>query len=316
MSDLVSFNPSRALDGNSKIVPSAVAYFYDTGTLTARTVYADSALSVPHATPLVADANGVFPEVFAGGGPVRAIIKTAAGTTLHDLDPCVKVPSGGAGASTVSFVPTPEVPSANVQDAIDHLGQGLLSATDAFDAFSNAETTLGQSLRTAPDALTARTALVTGLQYGTEASTASGTSAAFSSIPSWAKRITLIFSGVSMSGTNDLLVQIGTGGAATTTGYSSTSVFLTSGGATAGAADTTGFVIYVSDSARTAAGTMTLTRIGATNEWICTHTVRYSSSVVSGAGTVTALSGALDYIKIKPTGANTFTAGKINVAWE
>ena len=129
MSDLVTFNPSRALDGNVKAVPGALAYFYDAGTTTPRTVYADEALTVPHASPLVANSTGIFPQVFVGGGGVRAIVKTAAGATLYDLDPTVKVPSGGAGAAGVTFVPTPDVPKANVQDAIAHLGNALPSSS-------------------------------------------------------------------------------------------------------------------------------------------------------------------------------------------
>lgn len=125
MSDLVTFNPSRALDGNAKASPGAKARFYDTGTTTPRTVYADAGLTVPHPSPLVADATGTFAQVFVSGGLVRAVVQKADGSTLYDLDPCVKVPSGGAGAEAVSFTPTPEVPKTNVQEAIAHLGDML-----------------------------------------------------------------------------------------------------------------------------------------------------------------------------------------------
>lgn len=155
MSDLVSFNPSRAFDENTDAVAAAQAYFYDTGTLTARVVYSDSALTVPHAVPLLADGSGIFPEVFVGGGPVRAIVKKPDGTTIYDLDPCVKVPSGGAGASTVSFTPTPEIAATNVQDALDLLGQAKSDAVD----FMGDETAIGQAIRTAPSTTTAQTAL-------------------------------------------------------------------------------------------------------------------------------------------------------------
>lgn len=317
MSDILSFNPSRALDGNVEAVPLAKAYFYDTGTLNARTVYADSALSVPHPTPLVADATGVFAGVFVGGGPVRAIIKKPDDTTLHDLDPCVKVPAGGAGASTVSFVPTPEVPASNVQDAIDTVGQAVEAVDQATAAFMDAETTIGQALRSAADALAARTAILTGPQYGTEVTTTSGTEATFSSIPSWAKRITVTFNGVSLSGSNDLLVQIGTGGAATTTGYASTSVATATNGTIAGSTDTAGNIVAVGDSARVVSGVMTLTRTSATGHgWIADHTCRWGVSVISGVGAALTISAALDFIRVKPTGANTFAAGKINVTWE
>ena len=39
----------------------------------------------------------------------------------------------------------------------------------------------------------------------------SGTSIDFTSIPSWVKRITVMFNGVSTNGSNNLLIQIGLG---------------------------------------------------------------------------------------------------------
>ena len=50
--------------------------------------------------------------------------------------------------------------------------------------------------------------------------TASGTSVDFSGIPSWAKRVTVMFSGVSVSGTSPIQVQIGDSGGFEITGYS------------------------------------------------------------------------------------------------
>ena len=132
MSDVLSFNPSRALDANAVNSPGALAYFYDAGTTTLRTVYADSALTVPHASPLVADAAGVFAAVYAGGAAVKAVVQTSAGATLYTLDPCVKVPSSGAGASSVSFAPTVEIPVTDVQAAIERVQTNIVAPLAAF----------------------------------------------------------------------------------------------------------------------------------------------------------------------------------------
>ena len=92
---------------------NAVAYFYDTGTSTPRTVYTDSALSVAHTQPVEVDSDYRFPVVFVPTGIYRYVVKTAAGVTLFendDQDPgvattgggTVPVANGGTGATTAS----------------------------------------------------------------------------------------------------------------------------------------------------------------------------------------------------------------------
>ena len=55
---------------------------------------------------------------------------------------------------------------------------------------------------------------------GTSQASTSGTSIDFTSIPSWVKRITLMFNGVSTNGTSNYQIQIGSG-SVTTSGYTS-----------------------------------------------------------------------------------------------
>ena len=62
---------------------------------------------------------------------------------------------------------------------------------------------------------TAGASLITS---GTAVASTSGTSIDFTGIPSWVKRITVMFNGVSTNGTSNLLVQIGAG-SVTTSGY-------------------------------------------------------------------------------------------------
>ena len=121
MSDVLSFNPNRALTANIDAAAAARAFFYDAGTTTLRTVYADSALTTPHASPLVANAAGIFPAVYVDGAAVKVVAQDAAGATLYTLDPCVKVAATGATAAQVSFAPSTAAPYTNVQAAIDDL---------------------------------------------------------------------------------------------------------------------------------------------------------------------------------------------------
>lgn len=148
---------------------------------------------------------------------------------------------------------------------------------------------------------------------------ATGSNVDFTDIPSTARRITIIFSGVSLSGTSSpLIVQIGSG-SLQTTGYLSTSVGVTTNGnSSGGSSSTTGFAIYTGTSASNIfSGVMVLTLLDPSgNNWISTHNGKYSSTVAcSGGGDVT-LTGVLDQLSIIAPGTTTFDAGTINIAYE
>ena len=119
MSDLVLFQPVRALDRNGVFAPGALARFYEPRTTTPRTVYTDSALSTAHPTPLVADASGVFAAVYTSG-QVKAVVTDADGVALPKgtMGPAFVIPAGGAAADSISFDATANVPFATVQTAI------------------------------------------------------------------------------------------------------------------------------------------------------------------------------------------------------
>lgn len=112
MSATWPFSNSVIVDADGAPI-NAVAYFYDTGTSTPRTVYTDSALSVAHTQPVEVDSDYRFPVVFVPTGIYRYVVKTAAGVTLFendDQDPgvattgggTVPVANGGTGATTAS----------------------------------------------------------------------------------------------------------------------------------------------------------------------------------------------------------------------
>lgn len=132
MPDVLSFNPSRALDAAADGSPGAKAYFYDSGTTTLRTVYSDAACTVPHASPLVADATGRFAAVFSNAAAIKVVVTDSADATLYTLDPCIRVPASGAAASAISFTPTIALPFDNVQAAIEG---SVAAAASGFNAF-------------------------------------------------------------------------------------------------------------------------------------------------------------------------------------
>ena len=64
---------------------------------------------------------------------------------------------------------------------------------------------------TGSSTIAASTGTLYPIVSGTSQASTSGTSITFTSIPSWVKRITVMFNGVSTSGTSSWLVQIGSG---------------------------------------------------------------------------------------------------------
>ena len=79
------------------------------------------------------------------------------------------------------------------------------------------------------------------LTAGTAVTTTSGTSVAYTSIPSWVKRITMSFNGVSSSGSSNWQIQLGSG-SYTASGYSG--AWLYAGPGTVGGTGSTGFIFY------------------------------------------------------------------------
>ena len=146
----------------------------------------------------------------------------------------------------------------------------------------------------------------------------SGTAVSFTSIPSWVKRVTLMLSGVSLTGTDALLVQIGDSGGVEATGYSSAVAFV--GASTSGNSRTDGYVITISGNAtNTYAGAITIVNISG-NTWVADGGMIYESttptSFVMVSTGIKTLSATLDRVSVTRTGTNTFDAGTINIIYE
>ena len=149
--------------------------------------------------------------------------------------------------------------------------------------------------------------------------TASGTSVDFTGIPSWVKRITVMFSGVSTNGTSPPQIQIGSG-SVSNTGYAcSNSVIANASAITV--LFTNGFGIGVNtgnwSSASTVSGVFVIDLVGS-NIWCCSGSVGTTNAAATffTNGSIT-LGGSLDRVRI-PTvnGTDTFDAGTINIMYE
>ena len=126
-------------------------------------------------------------------------------------------------------------------------------------------------------------------------------------IPTTATRLWIMFDAVSLSGSDDLLVQIGDSGGIENTGY-------VSGSRETAASSTAGFIAFLGNAARAATGIMHLVK-GAGNQWFESHNI-YSPTISSGGGGSKTLSDTLTQIRILPSGANSFDgSGTITVRW-
>ena len=138
----------------------------------------------------------------------------------------------------------------------------------------------------------------------------------FTGIPSWVKRITVMFNAVSTSGTSNYIAQIGSAsGGIETSGYLAS--VSTVGASTATYSSfTAGFGVMenITAAANVYYGTLTICLQGS-NLWVAGLSMGGNRSA-TGGGTKT-LSSTLDRIRITTVnGTDTFDAGTINILYE
>jgi len=165
--------------------------------------------------------------------------------------------------------------------------------------------------------VTINSGTVLGITSGTAVASTSGTSIDFTGLPAWVKRVTVMFNGVSTSGTSVVLVQLGAGSVQSSgylgSGFGALNVF-----SPAIVNYTTGFGVG-SDGAATYVrqGLVTLCLVGS-NSWVSSGWLSQSDAarVQATAGSVT-LGGTLDRVRITTVnGTDTFDAGAINILYE
>lgn len=149
----------------------------------------------------------------------------------------------------------------------------------------------------------------------------SGTSVDFTNIPSWVKRITLSINQVSLSGTSDVLIQLGSSsGGIETTGYIGNVGVTDSTSPTYGAQTlNTGIrIIYGIPAAANVSGLLFLTNVSG-NIWTYTGTGGANSTILrcGFCGGSKTLSSILDRVRITTVnGTDTFDLGSVNIFWE
>jgi hypothetical protein len=193
-----------------------------------------------------------------------------------------------------------------VPDATDSVKGVVELATDA-EVQAGTDTTRAIT----PDALRKGALVLDTAQAST-----SGIAIDFTGVPSWAKRITVIFDQVSTGGSSDILVQIGDSGGVESTGYVSTSTGTNAaGGGTS--SSTSGYVIRSTSGSSSLIGHVFLTQLSG-NTWVESQILTTEViGVCNFGGGKKTLSDTLDRVRITTAnGVDTFDAGSINIMYE
>ena len=149
---------------------------------------------------------------------------------------------------------------------------------------------------------------------GTNVASTSGSSISFTAIPSWVKRVVVVFNGVSMNSSGLVYMRLGTSAGNATSGYLGASIYINTTGSTLASS------YWPLDGTSLGAGatryaTYTISNVTG-NTWVMSGTTSNSNdtgiSVTNGG---IALSGVLDRVALE-TSAGAFDAGSINIFYE
>jgi hypothetical protein len=284
------------------------------------------AASMSLGTALPATSGGTGQSSFAVGdllyaSSTTAISKLTVGATDAVLTVAAGIPSwvatlpavsGGTGLSSPGTAGN--VLSSNGTTWQSVAVSTLTAATDTVSGV--VELATSAEVQTGTDTTRAVTpASLRGgsLVQGTVQNSTSGTVVDFTGIPSWAKRITVMFNGVSTNGSSQIIFQLGTSSGYETSGYEGGGGF-----ATLATGNSNGFLI-----ADTSSASASYVREGqyvfcnmTGNKWTMSGVGYTSAGLLLAAGTKP-LSATLDRIRVTTVnGTDTFDAGQINIMYE
>ena len=230
--------------------------------------------------------TGTTLEVVAGKLKVRSL-----GITSNEL---------GNGSVTSNAIADGTIVNADISASADIAGSKL-----ADNSASGAKLA---------DASVAPAKLSQPLTFATSQS-ASGTSVDFAGIPSWAKRVTVMFNGVSTNGTSNLLIRLGDSGGIEATGYDGTAQWYYAGNGIG--PSTVGQPISKDLPASSLlSGSISILLVGS-NTWVFSGNTVFEGSFVNSCAGKKTLSDVLTQVRITTVnGTDTFDAGSINISYE
>jgi len=151
---------------------------------------------------------------------------------------------------------------------------------------------------------------------GTSVASTSGTSIDFTGIPSWVKKITVMYNGFSTNGTSVPIIQLGSG-SPTTSGYLGSASQQSGSGVSVGNFTAGCAFCNTVNAATTQRGIFTCVNLSG-NVWVISGTGAWSdNTVTTTTSSGVTLGGTLDRVRITTVnGTDAFDAGTINIIYE
>jgi hypothetical protein len=158
-----------------------------------------------------------------------------------------------------------------------------------------------------------------GITLGTPQNSTSGTAIDFTGIPSGTKRIIVSFQGVSTTGSNRVMVQLGTSSGVETTGYNGASSYFSV--STLNTINiSSGFEVNGGGNADARNGVFTITLLNqSSNLWACSAVLgnQGGNTTTFLIGGSKSLASTIDRVRVTSVGAtDTFDAGSINIQYQ
>jgi hypothetical protein len=280
---------------------------------------AQSDQSVQNATfpSIRADINDNLAALFSqSSGNIEPTVKVAfqPWTDTSSSPPVYKIRNGSNSAWITVGVLDPAGFQVGGITPIANGGTGAITAALALAALLPSQTgNAGKALVT--DATTATWTTINGITSGTAVASTSGTAINFINIPSTVSRITVMFAGVSTSGTSSHLLQLGTAAGVTTSGYICSAVRFFQSGTIATNNFTTGFGTNSAD-AGLYSGSIVISKFSG-NNWVVQGNIGMDTTLFHVTAGSISLAAVLDRIRITTVnGTDTFDAGSINILYE
>ena len=306
---------------NADINASAAIAYSKLASMTAGSVLLGNATNVPTVTALTGDVTVSSAGVTAIGSGVivNADVNASAAIAYSKL---ASMTAGSVLLGNASNVPTVTALSGDVtvsNTGVTSIGTGVIVNADVSASAAIAGSKIAPNFGS-QDVIT--TGSVQGSVKADTAVTTSGAATyTFTAVPSWAKRITILFSDLSCAGADAFGIRVGTSGGIVSTGYSG-SVFRIQDAGTPGVnVFSTEFTMALAGgnaAASVYSGSLTLSNITG-NTWVMGGT--FSANTTSASARMgylngyIALAGALTQVQLVNT-TSTFDAGTFNVLYE
>lgn len=294
------------VDGQTPIV---AAWLNDVNAVTYGTpgaIVASSITNTPAGNIAATNVQAAINELDTEKQPIDAQLTTLAGITAQQ-------------ATDLSSISTFMGTVLNDPDAITaRTTLGVVTASDTVAGIVE----LATSAETATGTDTTRVVTPAGLAAskiiaGTAVTLTTQTAVSFTGIPSWCKRVTLMFSGVSTSGTSAIRIKLGTASGIESTGYLLTAASIYTPNGVSANNPTDGFGTYDSSAPSSWNGSITFMNLSG-NIWVSSGGLsRSDTGVIQPIFGSKTLGGILTQLQLTTVGGtDTLDAGSVNIIYE